>query len=240
MSILWGSFRETIRRSILKDNVADEDTGEYRWSDEEILDAALWALDTFAQHTAVASGTSYEGDGSALAFALPSNLFDSERFDDTGEVAVNWADAFGTPEYLDPIRSSPLLNIRDQYNYGFYTSVNDPYDLHLRLKRIPAPGEMIDVAYYAYYDRPTNDNSVVNIPRWAEGAVSFLVGAYALSGSSLKTSFIRQWGARPDTGNPEHNPVREQQAALLKMYEYELLKHPLQQRKTTYRRDDRD
>jgi hypothetical protein len=230
MALIWGELKQQIRRSILKDGTPDVETGEYRWSDEELLDFCWWALETFAQHTAVATAASFS-PATGLEYNLPDNLYTGEPFDLTGVVYIEKPG--GMFMYLDPIRYSELL--RPDTSDGFFTHPENT----LHLTTAPGEGAMLHIRYFSFYNNPTSDTDTIDIPRWGRTALSYLIGAHALSGAGLKTSTIRQWGAKQDTGTPEHNPLRAQQKWFLDMYEREMTKHTPQDRVNHWRGYDR-
>jgi len=229
MSITWSDLRDQVRRSILDDDVANED-GDYKWSDEVLRDLCGWALDTFADHTAYASSVIFT-PATSVSYTLPDNMYDGEIFDLTGVVWLLNSD--DKSRYLDPVRYTDELDERK--SEGFYTYPNNT--LNLQLEDDP-DYDSLHVNYYAYYDHPILDADVINTPQWANTALSYLIGAHALSGGALKSSQIRR-GAKPDTGNPEHNPVMEQQKWFISMYEKELSRYAPQDRINYHRESKR-
>ncbi len=223
----WGDLRTQLRRSILKDSVPDEETGDFRWDDLELRDFCWWALESLAQHTAAATASSYQGDGETTEFDLPDNLFTGEKLDITGLVYTE--DADGDITYLDPIKYTD--DIEFDSGIGFYTHP----DLKLHLTDAPGDGTTLHVRYFAFYNNPYADDDTIDVPRWMLGPLAYLIGAHAMTGAGLKSSFIRQWGAKPDTGTPEHNPIRAQQKWFLEMFEREMAKHSPQDRTNFFR-----
>lgn len=227
--LTWAVFKEQVRRTILKDSVPDEETNDYRWSDAEIQDCTWWALDQFAAHTAQA--TSVEFPATGVQFQMPDNYLDTDDLDYTALVSVT--DAKGNLSYLEPIKYSGAF--KESFNVksieGFYEWPKG----YINLTYTPPTGSTLRVDYFAYYNHPYADNDTIDVPRWGRVALVYLVSAHTLSGASLKTSIIRQWGAKPDTGTPEHNPIRSQQKWFLDLYEAEMLKHSPQNRTQHYR-----
>lgn len=210
-----------LRRSILQDVVTVD--SDPRWTDEELVDFTWWALDQVAVHTAVATATSFSATGAE--YDMPGNMLSDEPLDINGVVRLQ--KTTGDIVYLDPVKYTDGLNLTSR---GFYSRGNT-----LVLTFEPLPGERILVDYYAHYDRPSADDDVVNVPRWLITPLMYLIGAHALAGAGLKTAFIRQWGAKPDTGSPEHNPLKQQQKWFLEMYELEMVKHSPQERTNQHR-----
>jgi len=220
--LTWSELRNQVREALLKDT----NPSEYRWSDSELLTYCSWALNTFARHTALASGTGFS-PATGVEYNLPENLYDGEPFDITGQVFV--IDAAGTIEYLNPIRYTGGLHPHNAK--GFYTYP----DKVLHLTQAFGETDLIQIRYYAYYTAPVSGEDPIEVPRWALNPLSYLIAAHALSGASLKTASIRQWGAKPDTGTPEHNPMKVQQQWFLEMYEREMQRFTPQERVQHFR-----
>lgn len=223
----WGELRAQVRDALLKDT----DPTAYRWSDSELLTIFKWALDTFARHTAAATATAFT-PANALEYPLPDNVYDAEPFDLIGQVFV--VDATGIVEYLNPVQHTNGLH--PYTARGFYTYP----ERVLHLTEAFAATSTLQIRYYAYYNVPVADSDLIETPRWAQSALSYLMAAHALSGASLKTASIRQWGAKPDTGVPEQNPLKAQQQWFLEMYESELQRYPPQERVQHFRNLNED
>ena len=224
MALRLDTFMGQLRSSLLRDENMDKN----RWSDPELLIYVGWALDTFADHTAVASATSYT-PASDTEFTLPSNLFTGEGFDAAGMVYVEDGDSIW---YLDPIRFNPELDVID--DEGFYTYPENT--LHVNHVMEPGSTSILHVRYFAFYDHPIEEEDVINIPQWGHTAFSYLVAAHALSGPSLKTANVRTWNRKEDSGMPEHNPAQKLQTWFFQLYEREMLRHKPQDRRNFYHR----
>lgn len=223
--LTWGELRAQVRESLLKD-VPDEVTGAYRWSDSELLTYCGWALTTFARHTAVATATSF-APATGLDYDLPSNLYSGEPLDLTGQVFIIKQN--GDVEYLNPIRHTGGL---DPFtSSGFYTYPESV----LHLTTAFGDSDILTVRYFAHYNVPTASADFLDVPHWALSPLAYLIAAHALSGASLKSASIRQWGTKPDTGSPEQNPLRLQQQWFLDMYERELQRYTPQERVNHFR-----
>jgi len=225
----WGSLREQVRRTVLGDLTQDEDS-EYIWDDMTLRDLCWWALDTFADHTAAATSVTYT-PGDEIEYDLPDNLYNGEILDLTG--LVFFEDTEGDKTYLDPVKYTEGLD--EHYSEGFYTFPDNV--LHIVLDTAP-DFAYLHVRYYAYYTHPEKSDDVIGTPQWANAALCYLIGAHALSSAALKSSRIRQWGAKPDTGNPEDNPILKQQQWFMEMYEKELSRYAPQGR-INYHRETR-
>lgn len=221
MAIAWVYYRGQIRRTILRDT----NPANYRWSDEILRDCLWWALDQFASHTAQATATSFTGDGVTTQFDLPENVYDA--IDESGMVYIQDGTRI---KYLDPVRNTEGLTPNS--DTGFYIWPNNK----INMSPAPVSGSTITIEYFASYNRPYADSDTVDIPRWAEKAVSYLVAANALVSPGLKSANIRQWGQKPDTGTPEDNSLKEFQRWLVELYYEEINRHPSQERTNAFRR----
>lgn len=225
--ITWGELLAEVRSNLLRDTVPDPDTGEFKYSDTDLLSCCRWALDTFAQHTAVATSTSYT-PVTGTEYTLPDNLYEPEPLEQNGFVYVAKAD--GTIAYLDPINYTDSLSVYG--SDGFYTYP----DGRLTLTSEYGETDELVVRYFAYYTYPTSTDSVLGTPRWSREPLAYLIAAHAISGFALKSASIRQWGAKPDTGTPEQNPLRKQQEAFLCMAREAMERYPRQDRTNWWRK----
>lgn len=224
--VTWAALRSRIRRSVL----ADENGA--KWSDEQLLDCVGWALDRFCQHTAVASATSFSGDGSTYEFPIPGNCY--EPITRAGVVALSEDDKI---DYLEPIRLTPGTVWQDtapsetSLPRGFMEWPTGT----MRLGFVPKDGSTLTLYYFAYWDRPVEDASELDIPRWAEEAISLLTGAIAMNPVGVQASRIGRWDDKLDSGNPEHNPIHRQAEFFYRMYDEVLRRHPPQERENFFR-----
>jgi hypothetical protein len=229
MSFTWGELLSEVRSNLLRDTVPDEETGEYRYPDSDLLSCCRWALDTFAQHTAVATSTSYT-PANGTTYTLPDNLYDPEPLEQTGFVYVS--NSNGDITYLDPINYTEALNVYG--SDGFYTYP----DGILTLTDEYGETDVLVVRYFAYYTYPTVAGDVLGVPRWSREALAYLIAAHAISGYALKSASIRQWGAKPDTGTPEQNPLRKQQEEFFCLANKALDRIPRQDRTNWWRKSE--
>lgn len=229
MAYTWGELLAEVRSNLLRDTVPDAETNEYKFPSEDLLACCRWALDTFAQHTAIATATSYVAP-TGTTYSLPDNLYEPEPLELTGFVYVQRSD--GSIIYLDPINYSDSLNVFD--SNGFHTYP----DGTLTLTDPSANGltDVLVVRYFAYYTYPVQESDVLGTPRWAREPLAYLIAAHAISGFAFKSSSIRQWGAKPDTGNPEDNPLSRQQEEFFCLANKALDRYPRQDRTNWWRK----
>lgn len=225
----WGELRDTIRRALLKDTVPDEETGELRWTDEELRDFCWFALDTFAVHTAVATATSFVCDGETDEFNLPENLYTGDKFETTSLV---YTESGTTITYHDPVMYTDSMNLESGTGYRIA-----PGNV-LRFTTAPTAADTLTVEHFAFYNHPYADSDTIDIPQWGIQAIAYLSAAHALSGDSMKSAKIRQYNQRADSGNPEDNPIKEIQSWWLEMYEREMSRYVPQDRSHFFREVD--
>lgn len=214
--MLWSEFRTALRRSFLKDE------GALTWSNDSLLDICKTALDVLAAHTAVPTGQVLSP--ASTEYTLPTNLYGVLEetgalytTDSSGSV-TRWYEATYFPE--------------GTYNeYLFRTWGNK-----LILTEAPNTSDTLNLRYFAYYDYPTSDSSVLGIPRWSGLAFSYLMCAIAETPVSMQSANISQWKTKIDSGQPEHNALRVQQEVLYSLYERELARYPRQDRKNYFSR----
>lgn len=205
----WGDYRTQLRRSVLAD------VNKITWTDDALLDYCSWALDTFSAHTALATSVEYTGVDQTVA--LPDNVCDS--IESAGLVYLTTSG--GSATYLPPwdydldYRSTTFREWPD-HSLTFSESLPATATLH--------------VDYYAFYPRPESTSDLLLIPRWAEGALGFLIAAYAMTGVSTTSGNIRQWNGDDDSGNPEHNPLLRLQNQFFMKYESEIARRQRQDR----------
>lgn len=211
----WSQFRTQIKRTVLKDT----STTSPKHSNDALLDAFVWACNTFCEHTALASSVTHTGfSGDQLS--LPDDIYES--LESAGIVVVrNGSD---DPVYLKPIRYSDRSS-----GEGFYVWGNE-----IRLTDEAEADSEVEILYFAYYPAPAADNDVLTIPKWAEGALAFLTGAYVLIGSATAAAAIDQFDSEDDKGNPEHNPHRSQSTWMMKQYHMMINQHPRQDRENFF------
>lgn len=216
MPLTWADLRNQARRLL-----TDTTLGKYKWSDEQMLDFVAWSLDALCSHTALVTATVYVADGDTDNFELPDNIY--EPIEKTGSV---YLDDGTSVKYLNPIR----LNRRNVVFDGYYELPTGT----LNLIRSPAIDDLVTVQYFAYYPHPVSDSDLMLSPTWATSALAFRIAAYGHASKASKTANIRQWGQKPDTGNPEDNPLMDQSRYYFIQWEKELYNAPRQERENYF------
>jgi hypothetical protein len=238
MTITWEAFRNTVRRTILRDS--DPNAIEPDWSDELLRDATRWALNTFCSHTALFQSARYDkntvkipGDSPVYYdmttdtdFVLPLDVFEDV------EISALVCVTNGTERYyIDPLNHTPRVSPRSNPQ-GFRLLPGNT----IRIENVVLTADtQLTIDYFAYYPSPEVDGDLLLIPRWAETALAYLVGAHCMSSAAVSSANINQWKNREDSGTPEHNAFRVMQDQFLKLYERELARYPLQERLQMFR-----
>lgn len=214
--MLWSEYRTVLRRTVLKD--PDSNT----WSNDVLLDICKMALDVFAAHTAVPTGSVLAPP--STVYTLPDNLYGA--LEDSGVLYTTDASGAVTRWY-----ESSYFPEKVYGEYLFRTWGNS-----LILTEAPASTDVLNLRYFAYYNEPTGDNSTLDIPRWSYIAFSYLIAAIAMTPIAMQSSNISQWKTKVDSGQPEQNALRIQQDWLYNLYERELNRYPRQDRKHFFAR----
>lgn len=180
-------------------------------------------MDTFCAHTAAESGVVYPAPVTSVELTLPDNVYS-----DVETTGILYLKSAAIIEEVKPSRY-----------VGFDTNTGITYSVwgnSLILSDLPDDNQDLVLRYFAYYPAPTSDDSPLAVPRWSYNALSYLVGALALTPVGVQSANISQWKDKKDSGNPEDNALRVQQEHLQRMYEREILRYPRQDRQNYYRR----
>jgi len=223
---MLSQFIARMRSNIFRDTVVDDETGEYRYTDAQIIIALEWALDLFALHTADAATASLTLNG--RVYSLPVDIYDGTPIDQCITVKMIGTD-LKVKEVIDPVKYT--IGMDSIFGRGFYTFP----ERTLNLTFDPSFSGTLSIDYYKYWFAPQVGIDVLTIPKWAVSAVSYLTGAYVISSYALTSASIRQYNTKNDSGNPEQNPIKEQQKWWINTYEELLAKHEPQHRHNQYR-----
>jgi hypothetical protein len=226
MAITFSNMEAIIRRTVLKDSNVS------RWTKAQLLDAVGWALDIFAIHTAIPSSITWTVDSTQpTTYTMPGNIFSDPMTTALLRYKLVSEDRY---EMLPGIRytvgTSWLGIVPDETTVPRGWWVWPDTTLNLRFK--PERNSELTMLYFAKYTRPVDDNSVMEIPSWAEGPVAILAGSFCVTAESTATSYLRQFGTKPDTGTPEQNPLQRQATYLYDLYLRIVQQYPAQERET--------
>jgi hypothetical protein len=128
----WATYRTQIRRSILKEITP------INWTNDSLLDACGWALDTFCAHTAIATGVIYEAPEQMVA--LPDDVF--------GDLEVTG---------LVYVLTSPVLVIKPASLLTYEDTQSTVYSIWgSTLTFSTVPEANVALRYFTYYPHPTD------------------------------------------------------------------------------------
>ena len=85
----------------------------------------------------------------------------------------------------------------------------------------------IKLYYAAVWNKPADDTDVIDVPDVYLTAVSLYAAAYSLLNKATSAAQIRQYNTKTDSGTPEQNPSQRQADYLLKWFETEMNRHPV-------------
>lgn len=233
--MLWSEFIAVVRRSML------DDVTEATWSNAQILDYIRWALTTFSDHTVPRrrkvynastidpeTGMPYDVE-TRLLYPAPDDLYG--LLENEGQV---WVRTPGGNIYLDPARLTPGMTPRNSAKLPSWDWENDM----IRISQPLGLNSELVIDYFGRYDVPDEtmiDTVPVPFPAWAERAMACLVTAYALDAPGVQSATIDRWKSRDDSGNPEHNALREHQKHLYEVYQQEISRFPATERVNAFR-----
>ena len=213
MSTQLGELRDRIYRLV-------GDPAEEGYSPEIVIDGIVAAHDAILPWVPKTGQDSFTGDGSATAFAVPSDVYALEAIivDSTGETIP--------PAIFSPGNywGSTTVNSNDwiEYPSGYVT-----------FSKAIASNATYSVFYAARWGVPdltSQDTFVLEPPDYVMVGMAYYAAAYAILPSAVSVSEIRQFGTRVDSGNPEHNPMQRASEYLLKLFAAEMNRHPKHQR----------
>lgn len=211
----WAEYKETFRRTILKD--ADGLVA----TDEKLIDAARWAFNGLLPHTALQSTVTYTGDGTTFEFTLPDDVY--VPLEQAGLVMITDTST-NISNYLQPAYST--FDVAPTDPKAFYVWPSDT----LVTGVVVEIGVDLIVRYYAAYPYVSADDDVMPIPQWAYAAVGYDMGVYLVTSNSWQEAENATDKTKPDSGQPENNSLRQLQAWWIKMNQRELERHPRQNR----------
>jgi len=214
--VTWGEFRSVVRRSILKDPL------ETTWTNDMMRDYIGWALDTFCAHTAMATSTSFDCDGTQSVFTLPNNIY--EPVDQAGVIYLQTDSAQAPATYLVPVYTTAGFNLQSEN--GFYCWPKN----QLNCVVPPTSGYKLHIRYFAYYNHPSADSDTIDAPSWGFMPLSYMTAVHALSNLEAQEASLSRFDTKKDSGTPEDNATRSMQSWWIRLYETEINRHQRQSR----------
>jgi len=167
---------------------------------------------TRVENTATATLTA---DDSTVEFALPSDCYKVNGLLNT-----------------DTDILIPMGQIKVGSYFGDYPNQNN-FILYPEgsLTFSDAPAYDHTLYYTAYFGMPDDeddDDFVLEVPDRALPALYYYTAAYCLVPSAVESASLRQFGTEVDSGNPEHNPLKDMVTFLIRLGDIELAKNYLE------------
>lgn len=163
------------------------------------------------------------GDGTATAFTLPTDLYEIQAVivQETGETlprAVFFPGSYHG-EDIDP------TNDWIEYPNGSIT-----------FSKVISSGDVYELWYSAYWTVPADMSDLtiaLEPPNVVLTGMAYYSAAQLLLPGAIGSAEIRQWNIEVDSGNPEHNPVRDAVTYLMNLFQQEMNRVPEFQRMQT-------
>jgi len=209
MQKTWGTFKYEIARIV-------NDPQAAKFSDD-MLASVNDALRILAStHTGVASTFNLVGDGATASFPVPDNAVDSNdgiRIRGVYDVTVGvWM-----------TESDIIPGMVPDEGYMIWP------DYTLKFNPIPPTTRVYNVHYIAYYNDVDDDNSIIDIPKWAYEAVKLYAAGRVLQSPVSQLTLLANFRTRVDSGNPEHNPMLDLSKYYITQFWDILAAHPAPQ-----------
>lgn len=161
----------------------------------------------------------YTGTG-VDSYELPDSLYSIETFVD---------DATG--EMLPQASLIPLLH------RGINIEItNDWIEFPsgwISFSKALSVGKTYTLFYLTHWSKPISDDdkaTELKTPDFLNTALTLYTTAQMLIPDAISASTVRQYNTKVDSGNPEHNPMRDSASYLLKLFSEEMNRHPRYQR----------
>jgi hypothetical protein len=197
----------------------DNPTGE-SYTNELLLEAVESAYMAVLPWRPKPNTDTITGDGSAVAFVLPTDLYEIQAItvNESGEMLPSAVFHPGSYHGEDIDKTNDWI----EYPSGSVT-----------FSKALDSGEVYDLWYTAYWTPPDDmedENDVLEVPEVLITAVAYYSSAYALMPGAVSAADIRQWNIDVDSGTPAHNPVRDAVTYLMNMFQQEMNRVPKFQR----------
>lgn len=194
--------RQELRELVLR-LLADPDGAQFEA--DLVNDGIVAALDAILPWHFKRSVTTLEGDGTLVAFQLPTDLYRILAVLD--EASGNYI-----PKNILAAGRSPgddLVSNQDwlEYPEGSITFANAPDD-----------GITMTVYYGAVWDKPADDNTSLVVVEQVHQALAYYAASYTLLQSATASANVRQFNIDVDSGTPVMNPMRDMSGYFLERF----------------------
>lgn len=210
--ITYGELTNRIKR--LVEDVSEETPKYTTELYVDAIQAAFKAIQPWVPKTAIASLTLND----TVSLTLPDDFYDIQA------VVVN-----STGEIL------PRTELVPGKFTGTNTQGTNAWVLYAsgKITFQKAPDGNIDLYYLADWVVPTITTAVneeIEPPDHAITGISFYAAGQVMLPTGLGITEIRQFATKVDSGNPEHNPVRQAVDYLMKLFLNEMSRMPKRQK----------
>lgn len=188
----WADLRDDMLRPLLKDTKTTK-----KWSDEELLGYANWALDDLSTQVPLVCQTTFAADASTTAFDLPTDFI--------SVVAVIQAE---TPLPRYDWEPGTCLRTSDTDEMGYFLDHPETGQLTFTT----APTADVTLVYNAYLPHMTAEGDLpIGRFRWMEEAIAFYACYLAHMRQGVSAASLEQWKTKRDldVGNPLNLEARE-------------------------------
>jgi hypothetical protein len=98
-------------------------------------------------------------------------------------------------------------------------------DGYLSLSTALSENAQINLYYFAFWGEPplaTSSTFPIEVPKHAHNGMVYYAASHCLLTASLDAASIGQFKTRVDSGNPEHNPLKEMSTFYRRLFETEM------------------
>jgi hypothetical protein len=197
-----------------------DDAEGVSYSDDSQLDAIQAAHIAILPWQPKPSVSLLSGDGSVTAFTVPTDYYEAQA------IIVQ-----ATGEILPSAVFQP-----GSYHGTGVDSTNDWIEYpsgSITFSKVLGSSEVYELWYSAYWTAPTDmddEEFELEVPESVITGMSYFSSAYLLTPGAIGAAEIRQFNIRVDSGNPEHNPVRDATTYLTNLFIQEMNRLPKFQR----------
>ena len=218
MTVTWETL--DARMVVLLGSAADA-------NDEDRIEFWNLAQDFFAaNHTAKQQKYVFAASGSSADIAMPDDYIEVYAvYDEEENILLE-------PHELVPGMSWDRAESSDYRPYGY---IEWPYATVHLFQTPSANVEALEIWYWAQYEPVVDNESVIEVPKWAHEALLCYAVAASFLPKLADASFLNEYKTKVDSGNPMQNPLLEAHNTFLKRYEYLLKDRPRQIRRPVFK-----
>jgi hypothetical protein len=183
------------------------------YSSDLILDGIVAGLDAILPWIFKQSVVSFTADGETAEFELPDDVYRITSVFESGSGVF-------LPLSTMTALKAPGDNIAANNDWCMYPEGN------LSLANMPDLDITVTVYYAAMWEKPVDDDDVIEAPSWVHRAIVFYAASYAILEKASSSANIRQWNQKIDSGTPVMNPMRDMSTYYLERFRIEMERMP--------------